>query len=293
MNICDDKKIVECCPILYQMRNMPMTETCMCWGFECGDGWMDNIFDASCELESLNAEYYPKYRVRIQADQVKEKYGTLHFYYSVVQDHGRFLTFIDNVLMTLERRIYDRDFECKTVTDEEPRKYDKVSVITKKEYDSGRKDKYKCSNVEFVKDKDGTYKKVTHLESYGKYHQEPTRYKMYWFLGNMVRRLSRFIKYRIPVKDSSDISRITRLMTIKADEIIEKAEKKCCDTCEECGSQIGTEWSPVCQTTGWIKYLCDECAKKGDGNYYMNGKLYNKGKRVNSNTKKKQTKNRK
>ena len=36
-----DKKLCETYPKMMVDRNKPMTETCMCWGFECGDGWYD------------------------------------------------------------------------------------------------------------------------------------------------------------------------------------------------------------------------------------------------------------
>jgi hypothetical protein len=28
-------------PLIFSERNMSMKETCMCWGFSCGDGWFD------------------------------------------------------------------------------------------------------------------------------------------------------------------------------------------------------------------------------------------------------------
>lgn len=34
-----DREIMELCPILYCESNKSMQETCMCWGFECGEGW--------------------------------------------------------------------------------------------------------------------------------------------------------------------------------------------------------------------------------------------------------------
>jgi len=39
-----DKLLCEKYPKMMVNRNRPMTETCMCWGFECGDGWF-NILD--------------------------------------------------------------------------------------------------------------------------------------------------------------------------------------------------------------------------------------------------------
>jgi len=41
-------------PILYSRRDLSMQETCMCWGFECGNGWFDIINTLSCELETIN-----------------------------------------------------------------------------------------------------------------------------------------------------------------------------------------------------------------------------------------------
>jgi hypothetical protein len=43
-------------PELFKEKDLPMTETCMCWGIECGDGWEPVIRNAcralnrSCEL---------------------------------------------------------------------------------------------------------------------------------------------------------------------------------------------------------------------------------------------------
>lgn len=36
-------------PKLFRQRYLPMTQTCMCWGIECGSGWFD-VLDKMCEL---------------------------------------------------------------------------------------------------------------------------------------------------------------------------------------------------------------------------------------------------
>jgi hypothetical protein len=121
-------------PKMMVNRNKPMTETCMCWGFECGDGWfqilnqlMGNIqhhidwsiqqrdwalnyneMAAQCKAGNFdlfeanmasitNPEYKEKrlqeivngdFRTvpepvpQVTLDQVKEKFGTLRFYYT-------------------------------------------------------------------------------------------------------------------------------------------------------------------------------------------------------------------
>ena len=135
-----DAKLCEKYPKLMVNRFKPMTETCMCWGFECGDGWytildrlMSNIqhhidwkeeqqnraikhntmvekmkagdfadFDAM--TETWTADYKELQRQRflednprtvpdavpqVTLDQVKEKFGTLRFYYTGGDDYIR------------------------------------------------------------------------------------------------------------------------------------------------------------------------------------------------------------
>lgn len=123
-------------PEIFKDRNAPMTQTAMCWGFDCGDGWY-NIIDSACMLiqghingqkshieflkqwneeiqkahagdwsflyqkwksekekawleENLEQEKekyliepreIPKPYHQVVASQIKEKYGTLRFYY--------------------------------------------------------------------------------------------------------------------------------------------------------------------------------------------------------------------
>ena len=71
-------------PEIFRDRNGDMRETAMCWGFECGDGWY-NIIDSLCACIK-NREYNQKLNKKeffpVVATQVKEKYGSLRFYYT-------------------------------------------------------------------------------------------------------------------------------------------------------------------------------------------------------------------
>ncbi len=74
-------------PKIFRDRNAAMTETCMCWGFECGDGWF-NIIDRLCAniqhyIDWQNKKNHEKHPVveQVVAVQIKEKFGTLRFYY--------------------------------------------------------------------------------------------------------------------------------------------------------------------------------------------------------------------
>jgi len=84
-----DEQLCQKYPLIFANRHQPMNETAMCWGFDCGDGWF-NILDQLC----LNIQYYIEWKNKketvveqVVADQVKEKFGTLRFYYSGGDEH--------------------------------------------------------------------------------------------------------------------------------------------------------------------------------------------------------------
>ena len=86
-----DKLLCEKYPKMMVNRNKPMQETCMCWGFECGDGWF-NVLDQlmgniqhHIDWNNKNFEKgYTQYKQvpQVTLDQIKEKFGTLRFYYT-------------------------------------------------------------------------------------------------------------------------------------------------------------------------------------------------------------------
>ena len=87
-------------PKLLAQRNLPMTETCMCWGFDCGDGWFHLVLAACTAIqghidarEREIADYeryvaageklnYPKPEPvpQLEFTQIKEKYARLEMY---------------------------------------------------------------------------------------------------------------------------------------------------------------------------------------------------------------------
>ena len=128
-----DKLLCEKYPKMMVNRNKNMQETCMCWGFECGDGWYNildqlmgqiqhhidwnekqrnwameynamatqakagnfDLFDESMKahspeskeirlMEIITGDFraVPDAIHQVTLDQVKEKFGTLRFYYS-------------------------------------------------------------------------------------------------------------------------------------------------------------------------------------------------------------------
>lgn len=101
MNLELDKKLCEDYPLIFADRYKPMTETAMCWGFECGDGWYD-LIDTLCHSIQHHIDHNKRVREimlakpsdnipdeiqQVVAVQVKEKFGTLRFYYDGGNDY--------------------------------------------------------------------------------------------------------------------------------------------------------------------------------------------------------------
>ena len=98
-----DEQLCAKYPAIFADRHADMTVTCMCWGFDCGDGWF-NIIDQLClniqhhidsnrkniawtkqhnekKENAKNQHPIPDEIPQVVATQVKEKFGTLCFYY--------------------------------------------------------------------------------------------------------------------------------------------------------------------------------------------------------------------
>ena len=70
-------KLFEKYPKIFAQKDLPKTETCMCWGICVPDEWYD-LIDSLCESIQV---YVDNHEIdQIEATQVKTKFGTLCFY---------------------------------------------------------------------------------------------------------------------------------------------------------------------------------------------------------------------
>ena len=84
-----DEKLCAKFPKIFVNRNAPMTETAMCWGVSCGDGWYNLIYTL-CNCIQSHIDYKERVGTPIQqvvATQVKEKFGALRFYVTGGDDY--------------------------------------------------------------------------------------------------------------------------------------------------------------------------------------------------------------
>lgn len=96
-----DYQLVKDFPGLYRERFLDKKKTCMCWGFQCNDGWEPLIRDLSNQLQLI----IDTFKITIVVDEVKEKYGTLRFYYSEsCRDDGVVFKNLDEIIAACVQR---------------------------------------------------------------------------------------------------------------------------------------------------------------------------------------------
>ena len=78
-----EQKLVSMYPKMFSDYGGDPKDTCVAFGFECGDGWF-TILEALCHSVQGQCDYmnriFPQICLQGVATQVKEKYGSLRFY---------------------------------------------------------------------------------------------------------------------------------------------------------------------------------------------------------------------
>ena len=69
------EKLYAAFPQLYRGRHKSKYESSMCWGFACGDGWYQVLYELSRELANYQAAH-PS--LDLEVTQVKSKFGMMH-----------------------------------------------------------------------------------------------------------------------------------------------------------------------------------------------------------------------
>jgi len=90
-----EKQLVEKYPKIFKDYKGDPRQTCMAFGFECGDGWYW-LIDSLCKNLQWNTDHngYPQ----VIAVQVKEKFGGLRFYTNGTNDkQGAVISFVESL----------------------------------------------------------------------------------------------------------------------------------------------------------------------------------------------------
>jgi len=205
-------------------------------------------------------------------DQLKEKYGTLHAYYHVEIDPPWYLRIwhkpFDFAYEWIKRKFV---FKMKWVTDREGFDEDVLEEIPEGELEKRRERVKNISNVS-IEERDGKWYEVTSMYRPPVTHAEPTVHRFAYSMMKLAGKASTVLKfYKEPTSEQLVIRDAVDSI---AAELVRDAEKRCYDTCEECGTTIGTEWSPRVQTEGWITYICERCDVRNKIRYALNAIEY-------------------
>lgn len=92
-------------PKIFIEKDLPMQQTCMCWGICTDDGWFELLYRLCRHLQwDTDKNKYPQ----VIAQQVKEKFGTLRFYYTSVNNEA-FNETIEVEIAAVIRRCAEQD----------------------------------------------------------------------------------------------------------------------------------------------------------------------------------------
>ena len=97
-------------PKIFVQKDLDKTQTAMCWGIACGDGWY-TLIDTLCaniqnHTTNVNRNKSKEDMLVCQAVQVKEKFGGLCFYTYGADDY------IDGMVSLAESMSYRICSEC-------------------------------------------------------------------------------------------------------------------------------------------------------------------------------------
>jgi len=186
--------------------------------WECGPGWILPLSRLSYRLERLNVIFRKKYGIYVQAEQIKEKFGKLRFYYAITEcDPPNIEAFRKPITETAEYMKANIDFGIKS-----------AEVI--RPYMPKKQTRIPSKNIYLYR-----------------------FMQLCYSIGSVISR----IYMRGSKSHDAAVNRLDDIVS----RAINMTVRECCFLCEVCGAKIGIESSPICKTSGWIRYLCRKCAK--------------------------------
>lgn len=250
------------CPILYK-------DNCM-WCI--GNGWYDLMYDFSLLCEEINLTYYKKYRYRISLSQVKEKYGSLRIYFDIIKDPPVFINSIINILEKIDNIYFSKnmvEYDLKKIVDKKPYKKITFSIIN----DTPNEEQSIFSkNILKINNKNVSTSIINNFE---KYHYIPTKHKIKYIFKNINMWLIKKFDNLFYKEINNDS--IYNIIYLKIRKLINEYEQKSNNICEECGMHLNNGYTKKCSTVGWIRILCEDCAKKSNQEYYIGDKKFKNG----------------
>jgi hypothetical protein len=258
----EQRRIRKNCPTLYPGARP---------GWECGPGWTLPLEKLSYRLEALNEVFERSFGVYAEAEQVKEKFGTLRFYFSVktnMRAAPEALRRAASKCAELISRKVDFSYKCVVVA---PHR----TVLTCREVKAGEVRDLSFNETAVPSRDRGSCYIYGESHVYEKKRRVPTRNRAAWLFMRACCAVERILCCTYKAATRRQIM-ARQCLDDLAEELAGKTEDECYSTCEECGRKIGDKYSPRCSSVGWIRYLCERCARESGHMYIKNGVKYGK-----------------
>ena len=112
----DDKnegKLLAIAPLFFQNFHADPKDSYMAFGIDCGDGWYIPLMSLAKKIRALNLACQAQ-ACKIVANQIKQKFGQLRVYYSVIIEANSSADkdFLSDLGMLLEEAINIAENEC-------------------------------------------------------------------------------------------------------------------------------------------------------------------------------------
>lgn len=106
-------ELVAIAPVFFQNFHADPKDSCVAFGIECDDGWYIPLMNLVKKIRVLNIACKVK-NCKIVADQIKEKFGELRVYYSILTEENstQDKDFISDIDMLITDAISVAEDEC-------------------------------------------------------------------------------------------------------------------------------------------------------------------------------------
>lgn len=115
-----ESQIYDASPVFFGEKDLDMTQTCMCWGIECGDGWFKPVLEFAKGVKVLNDILAPL-GFAVICSQMKSKWADFTCYWNIKpvesESSSRELdekdqNLIDTVYHMMDSLVGQTVFEC-------------------------------------------------------------------------------------------------------------------------------------------------------------------------------------
>lgn len=232
-----EKSAAKACPILYHYLMYPGNSDGLVW--ETPAGWNQALADFSYRVEALN-RLYSKYHVSCEAEQIKEKFGSLRIYYGIVS-RNPFRNLIQQIISIPRRWLFNVNYACKLeqtkkyiesnrteLTESEIEAFNKGTLTLKR-----RPDENSGQPFEEVEITDGKYFKVCKYLGIATSVFKPSKHKALYRLKGLLDKWYFALEPGAPTEKQLPIVNAFRL---QVDELIEQAEREVESVCMICGA---------------------------------------------------------